>query len=38
MKERTVIKTGLEAGDAAINKTAEKGSHSGGDGEPGPEG
>ena len=37
VKERTVIKTGLEAGDVAINKMAEKGSHRGGDGEPGPD-
>lgn len=28
----------IGGGDAAINKTAEKGSHRGGDGEPGPEG
>lgn len=28
----------IGGGDAAINTTAEKGSHRGGDGEPGPEG
>ena len=38
VKEGTVLNTGLEAGGAAINKMAEKGSHRGGDGEPSPEG
>ena len=38
VKEGTVINIGLEAGGAAINKMAEKGSHRGGDGEPSPEG